>query len=84
LAHRELFNKVGSLKECPYAGTEAEEFAVRMRLMGYKQAVCGTSWVNHSGGATLANFTENIKVQEMLRKVKEEFDPGPKKEAQVG
>lgn len=83
LAHRELFNKVGLLKECPYAGTEAEEFAVRMRMMGYKQAVCGTSWVNHTGGATLANFTENKKVQEILRKVKEEFDPGPKKESQV-
>jgi len=84
LAHRELFNRVGPLKECPYAGTEAQEFAVRMRLLGYKQAVCGSSWVNHSGGATLANFAENTKVQGILRKVKEEFDPGPKKEVQVG
>lgn len=79
LAHRELFNKVGLLKEYPYAGTEAEEFAVRMRMMGYKQAVCGSSWVNHTGGATLDNYIGNNKVQRILRNVKEEFDPGPKK-----
>jgi GT2 family glycosyltransferase len=75
LAHRELFNKVGLLKEYPYAGTEVQEFAHRMNKMGYKQAVCGTSWVNHTGGATLANFAENLKAQEILRKVKEEFSP---------
>lgn len=80
LAHRELFSRVGPLRELPYAGTEAEEYAVRMRLMGYKQAVCGTSWVNHEGGVTLRGFADNTKVQEILRKVREEFDPGPKKE----
>jgi len=80
LAHRELFNRVGPIREFPYAGTEAEEYAVRMRLMGYKQAVCGTSWVNHEGGVTLAGFAKNTRVQGILRKVKEEFDPGPKKE----
>ena len=81
LAHRELFNKVGLLKEYPYAGTEAEEFAFRMQKMGYKQAVCGTSWVNHSGGATLSNFAKNNKVQEILRNVKNDFDSKYKKEA---
>ena len=83
LAHRELFKRVGPLKECPYAGTEAEEYAVRMRLMGYKQAVCGTSWVHHDGGASLSAFSDNPKVQGILRNVREEFDPGPKKEVQA-
>lgn len=84
LAHRELFNRVGLLKEFPYAGTEAEEFAIRMKSKGYKQAVCGTSWVNHTGGATLANFKENTKVQEILRKAKEEFASTLNKELQLG
>lgn len=83
LAHRELFNKVGLLKEYPYAGTEAEEFAFRMRNKGYKQAVCGKSWVNHSGGGTLSNFSKNNKVQEILRNVKDEFDSQHKKEVET-
>lgn len=84
LAHRELFNRVGLLKEYPYAGTEAQEFASQMRLKGFKQAVCGGSWVHHDGGATLAHYAKNTRVQEILRKVREDFDPGLKKEAPVG
>lgn len=84
LAHRELFKKVGPLIEKPYASIEAEDYAVRMRLMGYKQAVCGSSWVHHEGGLTLARYKDNTRVQEMLRKIKEEFDPGPKKEVLPG
>lgn len=80
LAHRELFNKVGLLKEYRYAGTEAEEFAYRMKKLGYKQAVCGKSWINHSGGSTLSNFSQNMKVQEILRKNKEEFISSVQKE----
>lgn len=71
LAHRELFKRVGDFKENPYAGGEAEDYAFRMRSMGFKQAVCGDSWVEHTGGKTLANFKKNKKVQEILRKVRE-------------
>ena len=74
LAHRELFSRVGPFKEYPYAGLETENYAIRMAKMGYKQGVCGASWVHHEGGATLKNFTENEKVQEILRNAKEEFD----------
>ena len=59
LMHRELFKRVGLFKEYPYAGVEVEEFAQRMKLNGYKQAVCGNSWVNHIGRATLSNFDKN-------------------------
>ena len=74
LMHRELFKRVGLFKEYPYAGVEVEEFAQRMKLNGYKQAVCGNSWVNHIGRATLSNFDKNEKAQKMLRKIKEEFE----------
>ena len=84
LAHRELFERVGPLKECPYAGTEAEEYALRMNAMGYKQGVCGSSWVHHDGGATLSHFAKNEKVQEILRKVRQDFLAEHKKEAPAG
>lgn len=83
LAHRELFSRVGLLKEYPYAGLEAEEYALRMNSMGFKQVVCGTSWINHIGGATLANFSKNTKVQQILQKTREEYDLNLKKEALV-
>lgn len=73
LAHRELFNRVGFLKECPYASNEAQEYAIRMQKMGYSQAICGKSWINHIGGVTLANLAQDHKAQEILRKVNEEF-----------
>ena len=70
LAHRELFNKVGLLKECPYAGTEVEEFSIRMNKMGYKQGISGKSLVYHEGRGTLSQYDKNIKVQEILNKTK--------------
>jgi GT2 family glycosyltransferase len=57
--------------ECPYAGTEVEEFAWRMRKNGFTQGVCGSSWVHHDGGATLEKFKNNKKVREILRKTRE-------------
>jgi GT2 family glycosyltransferase len=71
LAHRQLFQKVGLFMECPYAGTEVEEFAWRMRKNGFTQGVCGSSWVHHDGGATLEKFKNNKKVREILRKTRE-------------
>mgnify|MGYP006277214783 CR=1 FL=1 len=72
LCHRELFSRVGLLKEYPYAGVEVEEFANRMKSSGYKQAVCGSSWVQHEGRGTLAQFDKNNKIQEILRKARNE------------
>lgn len=73
MAHRELFSKVGQLKEFPYAGTEAEEYALRMRSKGYLQAVCGSSWVNHFGRASLAHYDNHHKIQKILQKTKNDF-----------
>lgn len=74
LSHRELFKRVGFLAEYPYAGTEAEDYATRMRALGFKQAVCGKSWVHHDGRATLARYDKNSKVQEILRNVQDAYD----------
>lgn len=69
LSHRDLYNRVGLLDEYPYAGGEAEDFAIRMKKLGFKQAVCGSSWVQHEGRGTLSQFDKNKKVQEILRNV---------------
>lgn len=73
LAHRQLFQKVGLFTECPYAGTEVEEFAWRMRKNGFTQGVCGKSWVEHEGRGTLKKFDKNKKVQDLLRKTHDDF-----------
>lgn len=73
LSHRELFKRVGFLAEYPFAGTEAEDYAKRMKNMGFKQAVCGKSWVHHDGRATLSRYDKDGKVQEILRNVQEEY-----------
>lgn len=73
LANRQLFNKVGLFAEYPYAGIEAEDFALRMRKMNYKQAACGSSWVSHIGSLTLNQFKENRQAQEILKKNREQF-----------
>lgn len=74
LANRELFNRVGFLHECPYAGVETEEFAIRMEKSGYKQGVCGKSWVQHEGRGTLKQLDKNKKAQEILLNVRSQFD----------
>jgi len=72
LCSRGLFSRVGELKEFPYyAGGEAEEFAVRMFSKGYRQGICGSSWVHHDGRGTLRNYDNNKRVQEELRKYRE-------------
>ena len=74
LANRELFNRIGLFVECPYAGVETEEFAIRMLKNGYKQGICGKSWVQHEGGMTLAQYEKDKKVQEILRNTRKQFD----------
>lgn len=73
LAHRELFSRVGLLSEFPYAGTEAEEYAARMNTAGCKQAMCGSSWIQHHGEATLSKFKNNAKIQEILRNARNSY-----------
>ena len=57
LCHRELFTRCdGFLKNYPYGFYEDEEFAYRMRKKGFKQAICGRSWVWHEGAATVRSI----------------------------
>lgn len=61
LFHRQLIKAVGGLKEYPYAGYEDEEFAFRLRRKGLKQAICGSAWVHHEGGATIKAAPKKIQ-----------------------
>jgi GT2 family glycosyltransferase len=65
MCHRDLFKHIGGfIKEYPYGLYEDEEFAYRLNHYGYKQAICGKSWIYHEGGATfsyLINKFPNIK-----------------------
>jgi glycosyltransferase involved in cell wall biosynthesis len=65
LCHRDLFNKIGPIKEYPYTGYEDEEFYHRMRFYGYKQAICGKAWVKHEGSGTMKELLkkEEIKLE---------------------
>jgi len=53
LCHRDLFKRIGPIKEYPYTWFENEEFHYRMKAHGYKQAICGRSWIHHDGSATV-------------------------------
>lgn len=69
LAHRALFDKIGGfIKSYPYGMYEDEELAHRMNRYGYKQAVCGSSWVYHEGEATLKQFINNPKISKIILK----------------
>jgi GT2 family glycosyltransferase len=60
MCHRELFSKVGGfIKNYFPAGYEDEEFAFRMNHYGFKQAICGKSWIYHEGGGTLNHLMKN-------------------------
>lgn len=63
MCHRELFNKIGPIREYPFTGYEDEEFYHRMKFYGFKQAICGTAWIKHEGGGTMKKLllNENIK-----------------------
>jgi glycosyltransferase involved in cell wall biosynthesis len=73
LCHRTLFDYV-PMPEYPYAGFEAKEFSYKMKSKGFLQAACGKSWVHHEGRGTLKSFDKNIKIQRILRNVREEFE----------
>ena len=54
LMHRQMFRLLGGyVKAYPYAMYEDVELAARMQSKGLRQAVCGRSWVDHLGGATI-------------------------------
>lgn len=68
MSHRELYKKInGFVKNYPYKGYEEEELFYRMKKYGYKQAICGKSWVNHRGSLTLIELIKkDSKVKEVI------------------
>lgn len=71
LAHRDIFKHVGLFNNISLAGCESHEFASRMRDKGYKQAIAGSSWINHEGNGTTNNLSPKLK--EILRKTRNEY-----------
>lgn len=73
MCHRELFPHIGGfIKNYPYAFYEDVELAHRMRKYGYKQAICGKSWVNHTGWATIDYVcSKNLKAKKEMEKNRE-------------
>lgn len=71
MCHRDLFNKIGSIKHYPYTWFENEEFFYRMKKAGFKQAVSMKSWVHHKGSATVNYLLKN---HANPKSVKEEMD----------
>lgn len=51
--HRGLIDRIGFLKEYPYFGYEDEELFWRMKRKGFKQMICGSSWVYHHSRSTI-------------------------------
>jgi GT2 family glycosyltransferase len=65
---RELFQRIGGLSEYPYTGYEDEEFYHRMKVKGFKQAICGKSWVKHEGGGTMKKLLKDKSICEEVEK----------------
>ena len=59
LCHRELFSRCGFFKHYPLGGYEDQEFAVRMKSKGFRQAVCRNSYVYHEGECTFRTILRN-------------------------
>ncbi|RDJ35108.1 MAG: glycosyltransferase [Crenarchaeota archaeon] len=51
MCHRDLFRHIGGFIK-NYTTYEDEELAIRMNHHGYKQAICGSSFIYHEGGCT--------------------------------
>ena len=66
--HRQLFDRIGGfIKEYPYGWFEDQELAARMRKYGFRQAICGSSWIYHEGEATVKEIMRNNpSVQEAM------------------
>lgn len=68
LCHRELFSRCGGfIKSYPYGYYEDQEFAARMQHHGFKQAVCGSSWIHHDGELTIKTlWKSNPKIKTIM------------------
>jgi GT2 family glycosyltransferase len=66
MCHRELFSHIGGFIK-NYMKFESEELAYRMNYYGYKQAICGNSYIRHIGGCTYEPLIkENPELQQQI------------------
>jgi hypothetical protein len=68
LMSRQLFENInGFVRPYPFVGYEDQEIAHRMQKFGFKQAVCGKSWVWHEGGGTInALMQDNPRIKKVV------------------
>jgi GT2 family glycosyltransferase len=68
MCHRSLFKYIkGFIKPYFPCFYEDEELAYRMKKYGFKQGVCGRSWIRHHSGATVdALCTSNHKMKNLM------------------
>lgn len=52
---RDVFRKLGGLKEYRYAFYENKELAIRMAFSKLKQGVCGSAFIQHAGHLTVTD-----------------------------
>jgi O-antigen biosynthesis protein len=74
MCHRQIFQHIGGfIKPYPLAGYEDQELAYRMRACGFKQAVCGKSWIFHEGYTTIdvvcREDIKNVDIMEQNREL---------------
>lgn len=74
LVHRDLFKNIGGfIKQYPYFGYEEEELFWRMKLHGFKQAVCGKAFVHHEGGTAVKELLTDPKIKETVENNKKTY-----------
>lgn len=73
LMHKELFVKIGKLKEYPFAWYEDAELFYRMKYYGYHQAICAKSYCKHVGAATIKDLYVNEKIKKTMEQNENRF-----------
>jgi O-antigen biosynthesis protein len=72
LMNRKLFDNIGGfIKEYPYGWYEDEELFWRMKKHGYKQGICGNTWIHHEGGLTVKNLIKKPQIREKMENNRE-------------
>ncbi len=73
MCHRDLFENIGGfIKAYPIGYYEDEELAYRMRHYGFKQAICGQSWIYHEGSGTIKDLIrQDPTIKEIVEKNRE-------------
>lgn len=67
LVNRKLFNFIGGfIKPYKIGWYEDEELFWRMKLSGFKQMVCGESYVHHHGGLNMQEFLKDEKLKQII------------------